>query len=379
MSKRKTKRKKRSRSRSISRKSKKMTIILNQTPRKNITLKKRLNFSINKRSNFARSFSPSINRRILQMKTEYKKKKNIFSCQKDYIAIKNKCVHFKTSEAQKIMLNNLLSKDTINEKKITAPKQLLANCWFNVFFMCFFISDKGRKFFRYLRQTMITGKDDKNKQVIDNWARSVFFRLNLFIEASLQGDNLGKLMNTNEIIHELATLLKRDFPDIDEEWNPIDFYESLIGYLKNDPQHILYIDADTLNQFPHKENAKRIKKYTQKYNRLPNIIVIFLDDIASRKISSKPLSFTVPSRSKHDVKYELDSAIIRDTKQAHFASCMMCNKKEYGFDGESFSRINPIKWKKKLFNVDKEWKFKSPYSTVFNFRNGMQYLFYYRV
>ena len=94
-------------------------------------------------------FSPSINQRILQEKTEnVKKQTNIFSCQKDYIPIKKggstqTCSHFQNPIVQKIMLENLLSKDKINCHKITAPKQLLANCWFNVFFICFFISDKG--------------------------------------------------------------------------------------------------------------------------------------------------------------------------------------------------------------------------------------------
>ena len=64
--------------------------------------------------------------------------------------------------------------------------------------MCFFISDKGRKFFRYLRETMITGKNDKGKKVLPDWIRSTFFHLNVFIEASLQGNNLGKLFSERE-------------------------------------------------------------------------------------------------------------------------------------------------------------------------------------
>ena len=56
------------------------------------------------------------------------------------------------------MLKNLNVKaKKINYDLILAPKQALSNCWFNVFFMTFFISDKGRKFFRYLRKSMITG------------------------------------------------------------------------------------------------------------------------------------------------------------------------------------------------------------------------------
>ena len=38
---------------------------------------------------------------------------------------------------------------------IVAPKQAQSNCWFNSLWY-FSISDKGRKFTRYLRQIMIT-------------------------------------------------------------------------------------------------------------------------------------------------------------------------------------------------------------------------------
>ena len=188
---------------------KKPKIIKNTTPQRNITIR-------NEVIEYT-DFSPSINRKILQQKTIYKKDEAIFSCQKDEINIQNpirkkkKCVHFKKPKAQKKLLENLLSKDKINCKKITAPKQILANCWFNVFFMVFFISDKGRKFFRYLREIMITGKDHTGRTVIDGWARSAFFHLNLLIESSLQGNNMAKLMDTNIIIYDLSVVLKTLF------------------------------------------------------------------------------------------------------------------------------------------------------------------------
>ena len=52
---------------------------------------------------------------------------------------------------------------------VVAPKQLRSNCWFNVFFMVFFISDKGRSFFRHLRQTMITGVKSVNNEQIKKY------------------------------------------------------------------------------------------------------------------------------------------------------------------------------------------------------------------
>jgi len=359
-------------------------IIPNKTPTINIKIKNTVKHTVGGSSVSARSFSPSINRKILQLKTVYKKDKKVFTCQKDYIKIfdhskKGKCVHFTDPLAQKKMLENLLSKDKVNCKKITAPKQILANCWFNVFFMCFFVSDKGRKFFRYLREIMITGKDKDGKQVIDDWMRSTFFHFNLFIEASLQGNNIAKLMDTNEIIYELSTSLGKKIPKVDEAGSPLELYESIISYLKNDPEHILVLDVDTLHQLSDEVQQKNVEKYVKSHDHFPDIIIIAINVTASKKLHSKPLKITVKSPKNSYIIYELDSAIIMDTKRSHMVCCITCNKKEYGFDGESFSRMSPFKWKKKYFNADKDWKFRSPVSTVFNFKNGVQYLFYYRI
>ena len=67
---------------------------------------------------------------------------------------------------KKFLLNNLKTSKNINCGDIIPPKQVLSNCWFNTFFVTFFISDKGRKFFRYLRKSMITGILP-NKEPID--------------------------------------------------------------------------------------------------------------------------------------------------------------------------------------------------------------------
>ena len=102
-----------------------------------------------------------------------------------------------------MMLKNLnIEAKKINYNLISAPKQSLSNCWFNVFFMVFFISDKGRKFFRYLRKSMITGILP-NKEPIDQSLK----KPNFFIEASSVGKNdpaeFGETMNTNFLIHVL--------------------------------------------------------------------------------------------------------------------------------------------------------------------------------
>ena len=58
----------------------------------------------------------------------------------------------------------LLLQTKINPENIIGPKQYKSNCWFNVFLMIFFVSDKGRKFHRFFRKAMIEGKIySKNK------------------------------------------------------------------------------------------------------------------------------------------------------------------------------------------------------------------------
>ena len=65
------------------------------------------------------------------------------------------CVDWKDKEVKQMMLTNLNSKKDIDFSKIIGPQQYLSNCWFNTSLMCFFISDKGRKFTRGMRQNMI--------------------------------------------------------------------------------------------------------------------------------------------------------------------------------------------------------------------------------
>ena len=94
-----------------------------------------------------------------------------------------------------------------------------------------------------------------------------------------------------------------------------------------------------------------------------------------------PPSFTITFEHKGKTtvaKYELDSAILRDINQEHFSAYLTINGKEYGFDGESFSRIEPFRWKKRLYQ-NTQWRFADQHNTYFNFEKGYQILIYYRI
>ena len=70
----------------------------------------------------------------------------------------DKCLNYNDKYVIKYLLQNLKSSKHLNVEEFIYPKQLMANCWFNTLYMIFFISDKGRKFFKFFRQFMITGK-----------------------------------------------------------------------------------------------------------------------------------------------------------------------------------------------------------------------------
>ena len=88
-----------------------------------------------------------------------------------------KCFEYYTQEAQDFLLKNLSADKHINPKKIIPPIQSQSNCWFNAMFATFFISDKGRKFFHFLRQLMIEGKQSDGNAIPEK-LRDAFALLN---------------------------------------------------------------------------------------------------------------------------------------------------------------------------------------------------------
>ena len=109
-----------------------------------------------------------------------------------------------SSVVRKKMLKNLTSKKKINCNQIVMPNQLLSNCWFNTFFVSFFISDKGFKFFKHLRKQMIKGRTLDNTLIKPAKLRRSLLLLNYYIELSiskfLKSRILARDLNTNAII-----------------------------------------------------------------------------------------------------------------------------------------------------------------------------------
>ena len=103
-----------------------------------------------------------------------------------YITPKQKmlCVEYKKSEGyciEKFKFEEKFDiKDIVGQ---TSTRELLVK----LFFVIYFISDKGHKFNRHLRPSMITGKSIDGRPIKKNLHRLMFI-FNKFIETSIEVD-----------------------------------------------------------------------------------------------------------------------------------------------------------------------------------------------
>ena len=345
-----------------------------------------------------KSFSPSVNKKLKSLQT-YTPELGLFGCKQQEISFnvkgKRECVKWSSKKAKSQMMSNLTNSSIgKNCNNIIAPKQSQSNCWFNCLFMVFFISSKGKKFTRYLRQVMITGKrlDGSNINKKLQWP---FFLLNKCIEAVLIGDshetawNYAYLMDTNDIIREIYRNLPKKLQkkkigmavQTAVAWNPLTYYKGMVRYLDSPlKSHKKQLSLDSIILDEPITNKKDFENYinqSQEASSFPDIIVVDIAEEVSKK-TVKPIKISLKNKTGEKVNYVLDSVVLRDIKGNHFTAYITCNGKEYGFDGESHARMQPFKWKKKL-QKNSQWRFADQYQTFFNFTKGYQELFYYRV
>ena len=332
-----------------------------------------------------REYSPSINKKLLTLR-EITPKSYIHNCSGLDIVVKtkkgNKCAKWTGKKAKEVALDNLLSDRPINCTNIIAPKQHQSNCWMNAFFMAWFISDKGRKFNRWFRETMITGKNP-NKKEIKKELKKPLWLLNKMIDASLYGTRIGddgvrfsSLMDTNDIIRQIHKVDKTKLVKTSRAFNPFTFYNIIYKQMGNFlPWQKISFGANSSKKIKFKDIQKEIKihleKTEQQTSKPPEVLFIEYYDAASDVKKELNISY-------NNINYKLDSVIIRNIKQHHFSSCITCDGKEFGFDGESYSPMQPFKWKSKL-NKNTKWRFANQHDMFFNFRKGYQILLYYRV
>ena len=359
------------------------------------------NSSTKKKSHLLKSFSPSINRKLDFKKLKTLKNKSIKLCnnllQINIGTLKNpKCLNYKDVNVKKFLLKNLVSSKHLDPSKFIAPKQLNSNCWFNTMFVAFFFSDKGRKFFRFFRNLMITGKKVDKSRMEDQNLRKLLFIFNLYIEASYnqkisknkvnlhnQIKYLTSNLETNFLIKKIYNTIKNNspnysLPNIDEPGNPLEYYKVIMDYMKYDILKILNINVDikTINTY---KNINEI--INNRFKKIYDILII--EDHESK------MNFENEYVIEYDnniYKYVLDSIILTNKKHydpnenSHFVSVLTINKEEYKFDGSSYSKLSKFNWKK-ILNKDLDWSFKENplyYPEIYNFQYGYKILFYYR-
>jgi len=322
-----------------------------------------------------RSFSPKINKELVSLKSIVAS--NIFKC-KNLLEtnVGSRCLDYTSKEVKDKLLKNLRASKHLDCSKFIAPKQYNSNCWFNTLFVTFFFSDKGRKFFRFIRQLMITGKKVNGEEIPDELAR-VFFIFNKIIEASYNqdGNTDYKLIanyNTNYFIENIYDiLLKKNIVTYkkNQSGNPLEYYIAIIKYLNYNAVNIENIDISTSDDFNNID--KKIRN-----PEAPEIIVVEIIDEDAVNIDNRPIEFTISVQGKKH-KYKLDAAIIRDISKQHFCSVLTCNNREYSFDGASYSRLSEYNWKNNI-NKSTKWGFEG-HKLKWNFMKGYQMLFYYKI
>ncbi len=357
-------------------------LLSHRTPQKIVKISKDID---NKIDENASSYSPSINKELVSLKSV--QRNPVFNCNNERAFLleaplkigvpdksgKKTCYPYDDPIAKKYMLRNLKANKHVDPNKIVPPIQELANCWFNTMFVSLFISDKGRKFFHFLRQMMIEGKQ-KGGNLVPQVLKDGFALFNYAIDACLTGNKYAYILNTNAIIQKIYNSIPEEYKDkyyyirdVDEAGNPIRYYLSLINYLGNRNLDVLFLQDCNVNwQFQIQEKM---------VGKLPDVIVLeFFND--NEPTTNKQSSFVL-----NGAKYALDSCIIRDTSKNHFSSLLTCEKKEMAYDGMSFHRLTYMDWKDKI-NTDFKWQFKGSEDggklLTWNFAKGYYMLTYYR-
>jgi len=299
-----------------------------------------------------------------------------------------KCYPWSSKIAKNIALKNLNSKKKFDINDIVGPKQVLGNCWLNCFFVIYFISDKGHKFFRYLRRAMIKGVNIEGKPIKKNLRRLLFI-FNKFIESIIRGQHskinkqYALRLDTNvlikEIYKELPNVNSSFIPNINKGGNVERFYIGLLHYI-NFSTKIRKNNIYNISQFENLKNKN--KEYINKlYNS--HIIVLYINDkdngdfLSNNYFKSKKKPKTIKIKNR---TFKLDSAVLIDNNKEHATAYITVNNKECMFEGYSYSRIVPFKWKNKINNNEK-WKtfISSKIEDNYNnFMTGIQYLYYYR-
>jgi hypothetical protein len=255
---------------------------------------------------------------------------------------------------------------------------------------------------------MIKGETSTGKKLSDKLWQSMAL-LNLSIEAAL-GSNTDKesdaarfveLLDTNNIIRGIHNSIPKEdektvgaIKKTGKSNNPYSYYRDLVKYLGDDslnmrkyvasvvvPSSLASVSAARFAAFERAAAAPIFDDIKERISKdLPDVVI--LEYLQDNYTTVKRESFSVKTSGGREIEYALDSAIVRNNKKHHFCAVLTCNGEEYGYDGVSFAKLSPFKWRKNL-NKNKNWTFEGSTSgrqrMLWNFEKGYSLLFYYRV
>ena len=317
------------------------------------------------------------------------------------------CLPYTNMKVKALLLHNLKASKHLDITKFIAPVQFLSNCWFNTMFVTFFFSDKGRTFFRFFRELMITGRKIDGTPIPQQFAK-IFFILNLFIEASYNQsshsnvlfDKINSLtdkLNTNYFVYHIHKIINNpsrsispsllisnsnqiyNIPNIEDPGNPLTYYESILKYLKYNTLKLL---KHSLTKQVNIDDVIHSKFLAKSITIIPDIII--LEDFQSGTKFDTSIKLTDARNNSY--LYILDAIVITNKDHfdpeanSHFVSVLTVNKLEYKFDGSSLSKLSRFNWKK-MINENNDWTFKEDPEyepEKYNFTKGYKIMFYYR-
>ena len=371
------------------------------------------------------TYSPDANKYIVSFRSSLERMGNIDICNhgefnsvfknKDIgdidirigdIKLKN-CVPLKSKAATDHMLSSLRNPNPIDIDNVLFPIQLNSNCWFNTWFVAMFISDKGKKFTRFLREKMITGRLARK---YGPHMKHTMKLLNLCIECSY---NRGKydtryIINTNSIIRHMAESSVKEY-DLGripprmlrgiyfqgDGGNPVEYYRNLLYHLVSPADkfsmHNVEYEDDIVS------NGKRVGRRMKADeiivgSSIPDVLNIrtYGDDPVRLAGISAIISgvyqfgetIKVIGTDGKRTNYVLDSIIIRDIDKNHFIILFTCNKTAYMYDGELSPPVMKYNWKKEMIKEHKKITLKydgGKINLTYKIAESMCEYFYYRV
>ena len=348
------------------------------------------------------SFSPNVNRRLVSLRNGAVNP--LFACgAADAFAGRvgtttrlqvgvltktgHRCVGYTTQTAGDAMIATLKANKPLVCTELIMPVQDQTNCWFNTWFAAFFVSDKGRKFFRYLRQYMINGKTLDGQSIQPKSLANTLRLLNLCIEATYNNTGLAEpalVINTNSVIQNLHASIeaftaskrgsRKGLPAPGTTGNPFNFYNTLVSYLSG---HLVQIGrAWKLSSVDHKDgNITRVKGVSDM-----DVVVLRTYDKLNDSRDGGILSseFTAPlsfKASDSQYKFVLDSIIVRDLRGKHFVALLTCNGSQMGYDGAGLTSLKPFVWKA-LVSSKRRWKLPGSPVTCSFAESFCEYIYY---